>query len=78
MVQRCNTDPSHALRAAFGACLLGCSDGADIREAPQSGILWSHTGYHFDRMAFYIVADTSRLSCGEAMVKPKHMPISEH
>lgn len=32
---------------------------------------WSPTGYHLDRLAFYIVADTLRLYADGDMVKVK-------
>ena len=38
-------------------------------ESSTSGISWSPTGYHLDRLAFYIVADTLRLYSGCATVK---------
>jgi hypothetical protein len=40
-------------------------------ENSTSGIPWSPTGYHSDRRAFYIVADTLRLYAKAAMVKVK-------
>ena len=40
-------------------------------ENSTSGIPWSPTGYHSDRRAFYIVADTLRLYAQAAMVKVK-------
>ena len=40
-------------------------------ENSTSGIPWSPTGYHSDRWAFYIVADTLRLYAKAAMVKVK-------
>jgi hypothetical protein len=30
---------------------------------------WSHAGYHLDRLAFYTVADSSRLYCADRAVK---------
>lgn len=41
------------------------------KEAPQVAISWSHTGYHSDRMAFYIIADTCRLYSMEHLFKLK-------
>jgi len=38
-------------------------------ETPLSGISWSHAGYHLDRLAFYTIADTSRLYFADPMVK---------
>ena len=40
-------------------------------ENSTSGIPWSPTGYHSDRRAFYIVADTLRLYAKAPMVKVK-------
>jgi hypothetical protein len=35
---------------------LGVIFGAGIVSS-TSGIPWSHTGYHLDRLAFYVIAD---------------------
>jgi hypothetical protein len=43
-------------------------------ENSTSGIPWSPTGYHSDRRAFYIVADTLRLYAQAPMVKVKPAP----
>lgn len=40
-------------------------------ENSTSGIPWSPTGYHSDRRAFYMVADTLRLYAKAPMVKVK-------
>jgi len=40
-------------------------------ENSTSGIPWSPTGYHSDRRAFYMIADTLRLYAKAAMVKVK-------
>jgi hypothetical protein len=44
-----------------------CGAAASVNST--SGISWSHTGYHLDRMAFYIIADNLDYTIRGGVVK---------